>query len=522
MRIVCVAVLSLAVIVSWVVYFRDSARIGDHVPAGCALMVAANDLWPRVRELPQWDRAVESCGEAVPWLAAADAVSDTKKTFLMYLVGNEVRVVMCRDGGTDVSAICLVKLSRFGKFSDLVARLLRRVRVESRDGVNLRCVEKGRPFYYTVLGRLLIGGDSRDRVVEAATVSEDKKFVDPPAFVQMERRDKVPWVAFYCDPSRSEAGGEAGAFKSVYGVLHVEEDGVRARFEASFREEFSNDAQEFIQRMQPRTMWTSTRMPADVIAGLTLCGSAPFGEILDSAAEAFGLPQLRPGSWSGNVVADRGATMVASCSALFAEFVDALSNEATLALTNIDVDEIVPTPEFIFFGEAREGMQDDILERLGQTGERLGSGQYRLQRKSVKGVDTVFVDLPEGRSLQLCIAGIGNLFAATTSEYALESFLDTTLGNTPSMKMAEPDLIEPKKGANIVLVLNMQRLAEESRDLLELLIEYDLLVDVDREEYDRRISPVLGLGQLLRPVCVSVFFGADSMRGEVKVPFLKI
>jgi hypothetical protein len=68
----------------------------------------------------------------------------------------------------------------------------------------------------------------------------------------------------------------------------------------------------------------------------------------------------------------------------------------------------------------------------------------------------------------------------------------------------------------------MQRLAEESRDLLELLIEYDLLVDVDREEYDRRISPVLGLGQLLRPVCVSVFFGADSMRGEVKVPFLKI
>ena len=520
-RIVCVAVLALAVLVSWLVYFRDSARIADHVPAGCALMVVANDSWQHVRELPQWDRAVESCGEAVPWLADADALSNTKKTFLMYLVGKEVRVVMCSDGATDVSAICLVKLSRLGKFSDLMARLLRRVRVELHEGVNVRRVKRGRPFYYTVLGRLLIGGDSRDGVVEAATLSRDGRFVEPQGFVEMERKDKVPWLAFYCDPQRSAAATKAGAFNSVYGILHAEQDGIEAEFEAPLSVEFRNDAAGFVEKMQPRTVRTTTRMPADVIAGLTLCGSAPFSEILESAARVFGLPQLQPDSWD-SLITGRGATLAASCGALFAEFVDALGNEATVALTDIEVDEIAPTPEFIFFGEAREKAQGDLLEKLELEQTAVGTGQYHLQRKRLKGVETAYIDLPEGRSLQLCFAGIGDLFVATTSEYALEGFLDTALGNTPSIKMAEPDLIRAEEGANLILVLNTQRLAEESRDLLELLIEHDLLVDIDREKYDMRISPVLGLGRLFRPVGVSVSLGRDSMKGKVNVSFAEM
>ena len=520
-RIVCVAVLAVAVIAAWGVYFRDSVRIADHVPAGCALMLAANDLWPGVRELPQWDYAVESCGESVAWLAAADALSDTKKTLLMCLVCEEVRVVMCSEGGSDASAICLVKLSRLGKLSDLLARLSRRVRVESLGDVKLRRVNRGRPFYYTVLGRLLIGGESPDRVVEAATLSGDKKFVESNGFAQMERRDKVPWLAFYRDLGTETTGEQAGAFKSAYGVVHVEKDGIQAEFEAPFAPEFRKSASDVIGKMQRRTVRTSTRMPADVIAGLTVCGSAPFGEILESAAQAFELPRLRPDSWD-SIITGRGSTLAASCGALFAEFVDALSNEATLALTNVEVDEIVPTPEFIFFGKAREGMQEDLLEKLEQTAERGGDGPYGLQKKRVKGVDTAYIDLPEGRALQLCFAGIGDLFAVTTSEYALESFLDTALGNTPSIKMAEPDLIEPEEGANLVLVLNTQRLAEESEELLELLLEYDLLVDVDREKYDTRISPVLGLGRLFRPVGVSVSLGSDCITGDVKVPFAKM
>jgi len=106
--------------------------------------------------------------------------------------------------------------------------------------------------------------------------------------------------------------------------------------------------------------------------------------------------------------------------------------------------------------------------------------------------------------------------------YALAGFLDTALGNAPSIKMAEPDLIRAEEGANLIIVLNTQRLAEESRDLLELLVEHDLLVDMDRDKYDRRISPVLGLGGLFRPVSVSVFLDSDSMRGKVRVPFVEL
>jgi hypothetical protein len=386
------------------------------------------------------------------------------------------------------------------------------VRVESHDGVNVRCLKGGRRFYYTVLGRLLIGADSRDGVVEAATLSREERFVEPPAFAQMERKSKVPWAAFYWDP---------GTVASVNGVLHVEQDGIRAEFEAPLHAEFRTAGAEFIENMQLRTVRTSTRMPADVIAGLTLCGSAPFREILESAARVFELPQLQPDSWD-DIVTGRGATLAASCGALFAEFVDALGNEATLALTDIEVDEIVPTPEFIFFGEAREDVQDDLLERLGQAAERAGAGHYRLHRKRLKGVDTAYIDLPEGRSLQLCFAGIGDLFAATTSEYALESFIDTALGEAPSIGTAEPGLIEAEKGASVILVLNTQRLAEESRDLLELLLEYDLLVDVDRDKYNSRIAPVLGLGRLFRPIGVKVSLGRDSIAGEAKVSFAKM
>ncbi len=520
-RIVSVAVLAVAMMAAWGIYFRDSTGIADHVPASCTLMLAANDLWPDVRDLPQWDHAVESCGGSVAWLAAADALSGTKKTLLMCLIGDEVRVVMCSDGGSETSAICLVKLSRLGKLLDLLARLSRRVLVESHGDVNLRHVNRGRPFYYTVLGRLLIGGESPDRVVEAATVSEGKGFVEPRSLMRMERSGNVPWMAFYRNLEGSATGAEDGVFSSVYGVLNVKEEGIQAEFEASFAPEFRKNAAEVIGKMQRRTVRTGTRMPADVIAGLTLCGSAPFGEILDSAAQAFGWPKLRPDSWD-SIITGRGSTLAASCGALFAAFVDALSNEATLALTNVEVDEILPTPEFILFGKAREGMQDDLLEKLEQAADRSGTGTYSLQRKRIKGVDTAYIDLPEGRSLQLCFAGIGELFVATTSEYALESFLDTALGNTPSIKMAEPDLIEAEEGANVVLVLNTQRLAQESEDLLELLLEYDLLADMNREKYDTRIAPVLGLGRLFRPVGVSASLGSDCITGDVKVPFVNM
>ena len=514
----CVAALVIVALVAWGLYFRDSVNISDHIPASCALMLTANDMWPSVRELPQWSYAVKSYGDDVPWLASADAVSNMKETFLMSLVGQEVRVVMWRDEGPGVSTVYLVKLSRLGKFSDVIARLLRRVRVESHEGVKIRRVERGQPFYYTVLGRVLIGGLSRDDVVDAARLPEDRKLVEPPSLGRMERGAKTPWVALYCDMEGSGVGAEASPFESLCGVLRIEQDGIQAQFDAPWRSEFRDSAAQLVEKMQPRTLRAGMRMPANVIAGLTLCGSAPFGEILDSAARAFEIPQLRPGNW-GTLVTGRGATVAAACGALLAEFVDALSNEATIALTNIDIYEIVPTPEFIFFGEARQGVQEKLLHRLEQTVERVGGGQYRLQRKSVKGVETAYLDLPEGRSLQLCVAGIGDMVTATTSEYALETLIDTVVGDAPSIKVAEPDLIEPERGANLVLVLNVQRLIETSQDLLELLFEYDLLADMDREKYDRQIVPALGLGRFFRSVGVSAFLGSDSIRGEVKVPF---
>jgi hypothetical protein len=422
--------------------------------------------------------------------------------------------VLCRGEGSDTSAICLVKLSRLGKFADLLARLLHKVRVESHGNIDLRRLGGAKPFYYTVLGRVLIGGQSREGIVEAATLSQEDRLIEPAAFAQMERKNKVPWAALYCNMESTQTTGKAGPVSSLYGVLHIEQDGLQARLEAPFHSQFRDRIAEFVGKMEPRTMRTTTRMPASFIAGLTLCGSVPFSEILESAGKAFGVPQLSPRNW-GSLTEGRGATLAGSCGVLLAECVDAVS-------TNIDTYEIVPTPEFILFGEAKEGAQAGFLDRLERTAEGVGEGRYPLQRKSLKGIETAYLDLPEGRSLQLCMAAIGSMLVATTSEYALGTFLDTSLGNTPSIQMTEPDLIEPKHGANLIVLLNVQRLIETSEDLFELLLEYDLLANMDREKYDQKVSPVLGVAQLFRSVGVSLFLDGESVKGEIKVPFARM
>ncbi len=263
-------------------------------------------------------------------------------------------------------------------------------------------------------------------------------------------------------------------------------------------------------------------MPASVIAGLSVCGSVPVAEILESASRTFETPQLSPRNWDSVAGNGPGATLAASCGTLLAEFVDALSNEATVALANVDVHEIVPTPELILFGEAKEGAQSALLDRLEQTGQRAADRGQQLQRKSLKGIQTAYLDLPEGRSLQLCMAAIGNIIVASTSEYALETFIDTSLGNAPSIGMTEPDLIVPEKGANMIALLNIQRLIETSEDIFELLLEYDLLANIDREIYNREVAPILGLAQLFRTVSVSLFLDSTSMTAEVKVPYARM
>lgn|GEM_PF-4618886 len=520
--IICAAVLAVALLLGWGIYFRDSVRIGDHVPARCALVLTANERWADVRKLPQWSYATEHYGRDLPWLARADAVSNPRVTILLSLIQDDLRLVVCGDEAADTATICLVKLSRLGKFADFLARVFRKVRVESHDGVYVRRLGGSQPLYYTVLGRVLIGGRSPDDVVEAARLPDEETFVAPAAFVQMERNDKEPWLALYCNMENRAGTAEAAPLSSVYGILHIEKDMLQGRFEAPLRSEFRDHAAELLEKMQPRTMRTSTRLPASFIAGVSVCGSVPFAEILESASRTFGAPQLRPRNWGTLAKEGRGAALAASCGALLAEFVDALTNEATVALTNVDVYEIVPTPELILFGEVKEGVQSGLLDRLEQTAQRAGDRGQQLQRKSLKGVQTAYLDLPEGRSLQLCMASIGNMVVASTSEYALETFIDTSLGTAPSIGMTEPDLIAPEKGANMIALLNTQRLMETSENIFELLLEYDLLADIDRETYDREVAPMLGLAQLFRTVSVSLFLDSASITAEVKVPYARM
>jgi hypothetical protein len=520
--ITCAAVLVAALVLVWGVYFRDSVRIGDHVPARCALMLNANERWADVKKLPQWSYAVERHGRDLPWLSRADAVSSPRMTILLSLIQDDLRLIACGDDEANTSTICLVKLSRLGKFAELMARVFRKVPVESRDGVHVRRLGGSQPLYYTVLGRVLIGGPSPDHVVEAAKLPDEETFIAPASFVGMERNDKQPWLALYCNMENKAGTGQTTALSSLYGVLHVEKDGLEGRFEGPLRSEFSDRAAEFLEKMHPRTMRTSTRMPASVIAGASVCGSVPFAEILESASTTFEAPQLSPRNWSALGKEGRGAALAASCGALLAEFINALNNEATVALANVDVYEIVPTPEFILFGEAKEGAQSGLLDRLAQTQQRAGDPGQQLHRKSLKGVQTAYADLPEGRSLQLCMAAIGNMVVASTSEYALETFIDTSLGNAPSIGMTEPDLIAPERGPNMIALLNMQRLMETSEDIVELLLEYDLLANIDRETYDREIAPMLGLAQLFRTVSVSFFLDSASITAEVKVPYTRM
>jgi len=520
--ITCAAVLVVALLLAWGIYFRDSTPMSHHVPARCALVLNVNERWADVRKLPQWSYAAERHGRGLPWLAQADAVSNPRVTILLSLIQDDLRLVVHDGKETNTSAICLVKLSRLGKFADLLARVFRKVRVESHGGVQLRRLGGSQPFYYTVLGRVLIGGRSPDDVVEAATLPQEDAFIEPAAFARMERNDKEPWVALYYGMEEKAGTAPAAPLSSLYGVLHVEKDGLHGRFEAPLRSDFRDRAAEFLEKMQPRTLRTSTRMPASVIAGVSVCGSVPVAEILESASKTFEARLLSPRNWTTPRGEGRGAALASVCGALLAEFVDALGNEATVALANVDVYEIVPTPELILFGEAKAGPQSGLLDRLEQTAQRAGDRGQQLRRKSVKGVQTAYVDLPEGRSLQLCMAAIGNMIVASTSEYALDTFIDTSLGNAPSIGMTEPDLIAPEKGANVIALINMQRLMATSKDIFELLLEYELLANIDRETYDRKVAPMLGLAQLFRTVSVSFFLDSTSITAEVKVPYKRM
>lgn len=522
--IASIAVLVVVLIVALCGYYvRDNVAIGDHIPANCSAMLTVRDLqsrWMTLKGLPQWNYAVTNYSDEFPWLASADKMGDVKEWFLMNLIGQEVRLVACADQGSGNSPTLVVytKISRVGKFADLIARLARRVRMESDQGVGIRHIDAGGAFYYTVLGRVLVGGQSREQVSAAATLSPTARLVEPAAFVRMRSGGEAPWATLYWNFETGAVTSKTAPFKALYAAMTVEQEGIKARFEVPFTTEFGARVQQLTGKMQPRTSRTTMRMPADIVAGMTVCGSAPIAEILQNVSEAFGAPQLRPDTWSSSL-ASRGGTVPGVCGSLFAEVVRQFANEGTIALTNVDTYEIVPTPEFLLFGDVAPGVEKKFLDKLVRATELASSGKQQLQRKTLKGVEMVYLDLPEGKSLQVCVAEIGGMLAATTSEYALDSFIDAVLGNKPSLKTTEPNLIKPEQGANLILVVNVQRLAEVSREMFDLLLEYDLIIDMNREEYDRGIAPWIGLVELVRSVGLSGFFGSDGLAGELVAPF---
>lgn len=163
------------------------------------------------------------------------------------------------------------------------------------------------------------------------------------------------------------------------------------------------------------------------------------------------------------------------------DLIPALGDETGVCLTDINLDGMIPMPEFVVFLKIdKKQAIDKLLSGLFRDGNPSG------QSESYKGVDIKYLNLPFGLTFQPSFCYVGDYFLVSLSRSPIKGSIDSYSGASKSLfeneefKAVNHGLMEP---ANRVCFVKVDTLLQKAKGLCEWGIRWMTFMTEQQKKY---------------------------------------
>ncbi len=364
--------IAVVIFLAWAFWVsRDTHPIAEFVPAPRrleAVLPHAAVARYRVAASHVWDGVPQSLVASAP-----EAIAD-KRGLPDWIIGNLIggtAIVVADDVAAWSDAVFIARMTRAGCIIERAMRFRPASRGEYAGGLHLRYWEPGK-LHYAVRGRTLLASPSRDALVDALTLTPERRVPEKSVAAALSDTGSEDARGTWTLPTDSGAGR---VFQEIRFAARVDENEATVKFRAKFRPEVAEALAPQWRDVKPTALSAAFDGPLAISANL----GGTVEETWRALSEVVDLPWLTPEQWQ----AWRRENGGQSASALLTGIVGPMGPGVRLTWQGIDLEEMSPVPVFVGSISGRREAAAALLDSLPKPdAPRVADARVTFDRES--------------------------------------------------------------------------------------------------------------------------------------------